>query len=327
MKNYFWRILVSFLLLIFLLRWIRLDELTGMLQNLSYPYLLAYIGISLADRWVMAYKWNFLLEAKAIRVSLKELTIIYFKGTFIGGLLPSSIGGDAVRVYEIIKQNGALFDEALSSVIMERFLGFLSAALLALLMLPLVYWWTPQFPAAILWLLALLLAGGLLFLLVFIRGTRPRRLNRFFERFFLTRKLIGLADSLLRYQDRPEVLFRFLAWSFAEQLLPVAALLFLSRALGLSIPLHSFLPMIPITQFFARIPISLSGFGLQEGVFMSFFSLIQLSPTSSFLLGLASNLGNVLTSLPGAYYYLAGPTREKVVSLNPGSVNRDDDHD
>ena len=92
----------------------------------------------------------------------------------------------------------------------------------------------------------------------------------------------------------------------AEQLLPVAALYFLSYAIGLVIPTLLLLPLLPLTQFFARIPISLSGFGLQEGLFMSFFSLINLSPTSSFLLGLASNLGNIIFSLPGAYFYLFG---------------------
>lgn len=311
MKSYLWRILVSLILLLFLFRWVNRAELLQLLKHFSLPYFFAYGLISLLDRWVMAYKWKILLDAQKIKVSLGELTVIYFKGSFVGGLLPTSLGGDAVRAYEIVKKQGALLEDGLSSIIMERFLGFLSSALLALLMIPLVAYRIPRFPTSILLLLVVLLAGGIFFLVLWIRGGLPPSLHRWLTRWPAGQKLSKIADSFGRFKNHPGVLVRFFVWSMFEQLLPVAALYFLSYAIGLAIPPLLLLPLLPLTQFFARIPISLSGFGLQEGLFMSFFPLINLSPTSSFLLGLASNLGNIIFSLPGAYFYLFGSRDRK----------------
>ena len=306
MKSYFWRILVSLALLLFIFRWVNRVELLDLLKHFSLPFFLAYGFVSLLDRWVMAYKWKILLNAQEIDVSWGELTVIYFKGSFIGGLLPTSLGGDAVRAYEIVRNQRTPLEDGISSILMERFLGFLSSALLALLMIPLIAYRIPRFPTSILLLLIFLLAGGIIFLVLWIRGALPPALRRRLARWPGGRKLSKIADSFSRFKNHPGVLYRFFIWTMAEQLLPVAGLFFLSYAIGLDIPPLLLLPLLPLTQFFARIPISLSGFGLQEGLFMSFFSLINLSPTSSFLLGLASNLGNILFSLPGAYFYLFG---------------------
>jgi uncharacterized membrane protein YbhN (UPF0104 family) len=81
---------------------------------------------------------------------------------------------------------------------------------------------------------------------------------------------------------------------------------FLVLALGLPLPFYYLVPIIPLTQFFARIPISLSGFGIQEGLFITFFSFFGISTTTAFALGLASNIGNLFIGLPGAYFYLRG---------------------
>jgi len=232
MKSYLWRILVSLILLLFLFRWVNRAELLQLLKHFSLPYFFAYGLISLLDRWVMAYKWKILLDAQKINVSLGALTVIYFKGSFVGGLLPTSLGGDAVRAYEIVRNERALLEDGISSIIMERFLGFLSSALLALLMIPLVAYRIPRFPTSILLLLVVLLAGGIFFLVLWIRGGLPPSLHRWLTRLPAGQKLSKIADSFGRFKNHPEALVRFFVWSMFEQLLPVAALFLLSYEIG-----------------------------------------------------------------------------------------------
>jgi uncharacterized membrane protein YbhN (UPF0104 family) len=193
---------------------------------------------------------------------------------------------------------------------MERFLGFLSSALMAILVIPLLVLFVPGFPRTVLVLMTLFLAAGVLFLFLLMRGGGwALKLTAFLEKFPWADKVSKISASFILYRNHPGSMGRFFIWSFGEQLLPIVATFFLSLTLGLSIPFYYLIPIIPITQFFARIPISLSGLGIQEGLFITIFSLIGIRATSAFALGFASNLGNILSGLPGAYFYLKSKSR------------------
>ena len=249
------------------------------------------------------------MDAKGVASSFGELIKVYFKGTFIGNLLPTSLGGDAVRAYELSRSTKTMVD-VISSIIMERFLGFLSSALMAILVIPLLVLFVPGFPRILLLLLAVFLSAGVLFLLVLLRSEgRTSKLTACLGKLPWADKVSKISSSFVLYRNHPRALGKFFIWSFGEQLLPILATFLLALALGLSIPLYYLIPIIPITQFFARIPISLSGLGIQEGLFITIFSLIGIRTTSAFALGFASNLGNILSGLPGAYFYLKNKPR------------------
>ncbi|MBA4394952.1 MAG: hypothetical protein C0407_15475 [Desulfobacca sp.] len=303
-KTYIWRLLVSLGLLLFLFRYVNQNELGHILKNFYWPYLIGYFVLIFIDRLIMAYKWKILLDAQEVASSFGDLIIIYFKGTFVGNLLPTSLGGDAVRAYELSKKSNVMA-EVIASIIMERFLGFLSSALMAILVTPLLVLFVPEFPQTVLLFLTLFLVAGVLFLFLFLRGAdRVSKLTAFLGKLPWADKVSKISSSFVLYRNHPRALGRFFVWSFGEQLLPIVATFFLSLALGLSIPLSYLIPIIPIAQFFARIPVSLSGLGIQEGLFITIFSLIGLETTAAFALGFASNLGNILSGLPGVYFYL-----------------------
>ena len=305
LKTYFLRLLISLLLISFLFRFVNQKELTHLLNNLYWPYLLGYFALNFLDRLIMAYKWKILLDAKEIPCSWANLIRVYFKGTFLGNLLPTSLGGDAVRAYELSKNSKTGVD-VISSIIMERFLGFLSSAVMALMVIPLLFFFVPDFPGILFGLLGIFLSAGVFFLVLLMRGGGPAALTNLLARFPWAAKVGQISSSFILYRTQPKALGKFFLWSFGEQLLPILTMYFLILALGLPLPFYYLVPIIPLTQFFARIPISLSGFGIQEGLFITFFSFLGISTTMAFSLGFASNVGNILIGLPGAYFYLQG---------------------
>lgn len=316
LNSYFWKLLVSLLLILFLLRFVNQRELAELLKNIRWPYLIGYFALNFFDRFVMAYKWKILLDAKAISCSWEKLIVVYFKGTFLGNLFPTSLGGDAIRAYELSRNTQTGVD-VISSIIMERFLGFLSSAIMALMAIPLLFFFVPDFPRFLLWLLLTFLSAGVLFLVLLIRGGGPTALKNFMAKLPWADKISKITSSFVLYRIQPKALGKFFLWSFGEQLVPILTIYFLVLTLGLSVPFLYLVPIIPIAQFFARIPVSLSGFGIQEGLFIALFSFFGISTTVAFTLGFASNLGNILVGLPGAYFYLKGSSEN-----NPES----DDH-
>ncbi|MEW6185507.1 MAG: flippase-like domain-containing protein, partial [Thermodesulfobacteriota bacterium] len=129
-KSYSWKLVVSLGLILLLLRFVNRQELVGVIHNIFWPFLIGYLVLNFIDRLIMAYKWKILLDAKKISCSWGKLIVIYFKGTFWGNLFPTSLGGDAMRAYELGKNSPHPVD-VVSSIIMERFIGFLSSVVMA----------------------------------------------------------------------------------------------------------------------------------------------------------------------------------------------------
>jgi uncharacterized protein (TIRG00374 family) len=319
LKSYFWKLLVSFLLLFFLFRFVNQREMAELLKNIRWPYLIGYFTLNFFDRLIMAYKWKILLEAKEISCSWKRIIIVYFKGTFWGNLFPTSLGGDAVRAYELSRNTNTGID-VVSSIIMERFLGFLSSAVMAIMVIPPLFFMVPDFPRVLLWLLLTFLSAGVIFLVLLMRGSGSPALKKWLIKLPWADKFSRITSSFMLYRNQPKALGRFFVWSFAEQLVPILTIYFLILTLDLSVPFYYLIPIIPIAQFFARIPVSLSGFGIQEGLFITLFSFFGISSTVAFTLGLASNIGNIFIGLPGAYYYLKEPSSSKSRPSPPESV-------
>lgn len=309
--SYLWRASLSVILFIIALQWVDFDELKKILRNPRIDFLVLYLLLTVADRLMMAYKWSILLKAKRIRLRFMYLVAVYYKGTFVGNLLPSSLGGDAIRAYELTKV-GCRQEDAISSIAMERFIGLLSALVLALCGLASARPLGVDLPLEIVFPLVMLLAGGVVFLLtVFLGGPAIRARMAFIERFSLARKAFKIAGSFTGYRYHAGSLLTYFLLTFIEQLLPIVQMYLLACILHLGVDFRAFIAIIPITQFVARIPISLSGIGLQENLLMGFFSLTGVATTASFALGVASNLGAIITGLPGAYFYYRTPEAER----------------
>ncbi len=309
--SYLWKLSFSILLFAAALHWVDYGELRTITAHPHPSYLLAYILLMFIDRVVMAYKWGFLLTAVGFKRRLGELTLIYYKGTFIGNLLPTSLGGDAIRTYEVVKRGGP-FESAVSSIVMERFVGFLSAAILALAGLLLSVPLGLETPVQIFLPLGIAFGLGIACLMtVLLGGEFLQRRPGLLGKLPLARKLVKIATSVSGFRSHPGVLYRFFLWSLGEQLLPIVIMYALARGLNLDIPVPHLLCIIPVTQFLARIPVSLSGIGLQESVLMGFMSLAGIHPTVAFVLGVGSNIGAILNGLPGAYFYLTDTRRKR----------------
>ena len=63
------------------------------------PLVLAF-AVYLATTWLLAYRWQLLLAEKGIREPLGWLTKLYFVAYAAGQVLPTAVGGDAVRILE-----------------------------------------------------------------------------------------------------------------------------------------------------------------------------------------------------------------------------------
>jgi hypothetical protein len=83
----------------------------------------------------------------------------------------------------------------------------------------------------------------------------------------------------------------------------------MGRALGLELSFWTFLLVIPIVLFLVRIPISLDGLGVQEGLYVTLFAQAGLGPSQAFLLSLVGRAVTLVGVLPGCFLKLDRTSR------------------
>ena len=104
-----------------------LGAVVEVLSRVSGAWLLLIFGLMTVDRFLMAWKWSVLLQALGVELSFGRLVRIYYQGTLAGIFLPSGIGGDLLRAHWVSRETGATH-QVYASLIMEKMIGFLSAA-------------------------------------------------------------------------------------------------------------------------------------------------------------------------------------------------------
>src|ERR1700730_11267008 len=128
------RLVVSAGLLALLLTKIDFADLVP--NNRSLPGTIAFLvsGIALMGFSLVlaAWRWQRVLDVFDVHVPLRRLVAHYFAGQFVGNVLPSTVGGDVLRVTRSARDIGAS-DVAFASVVLERLTGFVALPLLLLL--------------------------------------------------------------------------------------------------------------------------------------------------------------------------------------------------
>jgi uncharacterized protein (TIRG00374 family) len=265
---------------------------------------LAY-ALFVADRVLMGYKWGLLLEVHGIRVPLWERWGIYSLATLASTFLPATIGADALRITWLWRR-GAQAGPVTASVVLERLIGFavgLGITAAALLYLSRVLLdgsshFGSVVPVVVLTLLAMI---GLLAL------SLSRSFDRFVERYLhpvlghrVTDFLARTYSAYASYRSARGALAAMTLLTVAEQLLALVMNYVLAVALGIEVPLLQFCAAVAVALLVSRLPVTIDGIGVFEGVLILLLGLTGIDPAHAVALAVVGRALNVTAFLPGA---------------------------
>lgn len=279
--------------------------------DVFYRASMVWIGLVVILRCV-----NFLVSSLKLYVLLpKEPPInflsilgIYLAGKFFGNFLPTSVGGDLVKIRELKIRNLTLND-ASSIVFIERFSGVMGVFLIGLA----VTFPGLRFldPFRLQHFQLLFFGGGLL--IFFLAGLIWSNLSsfegllnrqswipatRWFEKFI---------SSLQEYGGRMWQIIYVLVISVGYHLIRCLYLYVSIIALGGSVEFFSLLPAIPIITIVSLIPISINNLGLREGAITFTFTALSLTTAEALGVALLTRCIGYFLSLIGGAYYLKRP--------------------
>ena len=277
-----------------------LGKTLHILGSASVPWLVASAALTLATTVLLAWRWQFLLAAREIYDSLAWLTRAYFVSYAFSQVLPTSVGGDAWRIFETSRRHPGRTTPVTGSVLLERALGGVVTLVLAGIGLVLAI---GRYDAgAYLWLEALSVVGAVVAGFVFFSRTVRRRLTflmPFVRRLRLEKPARAVYDGVHGYRDHPGTLLKVAVISAAGQLMRIVAIYASGRAVGIHLSVLPYIVLGPLLFLVMLVPFTVNGIGVREAFFVDFLGKLGVSADRAFACGFLFFVMTILLALPG----------------------------
>jgi len=234
----------------------------------------------------MAMRWRWLMTSQGMRERLPWLVRAYLVAYAAGQILPTSIGGDAVRIVETSRRHPARLGAISAIVLLERALGGAATVLLGALGFVLAI--GRYDVGAYLWLEGAFVLGTLLLAFLFfsrtarpiLRWTQPR-----LARLRLERPVRSLYDGVHIFREHGRLLAGVFTLTVAVQAVRVLAIWATARAVGIDLSPRIFYVMGPLFFLVLLVPFTLNGFAVREAFFVSFLGSVGIDAEAAFAAG------------------------------------------
>jgi len=304
------RVFIGLVLLAWVIRPLDLQDVVRRIAALSPLPTLALCAALVLRRVLMAYKWALLLRARQIPISTWQAIRLYHIGYLVGTFIPVGIGN---VVYRIAALSGYKKNQiVISSILIERIIGTAVIGAMAAMGLPVSIRYLPQ-SGWLAWGIALGAALTILVVALSLNAAAVSALGRqlsFISPTRLRRRLKEFYEAYAEYRHHRSTLIAFTLLTVAEAVTLISLTYWAAVALGIKIPFLYLLGTMSILHILLRLPISIDGIGLQEGLFAYLFVLGGLSAADGLSVSLLQRLAGLLAGhLPAAIMLCFGTKR------------------
>lgn len=307
------RVVITLILIALILKGVSWSEVASTYAHVHFTDLL--IGLSLGMLGVIfsSYLWHRLVQAENIQADMSHLTRLYLIGVAFSNFLPTSMGGDALKAYYVGRDSGNMPGSA-SAVVMARITGFFGMMLMATPVLIILH---ASFNGllvqrfVLLSLLYLASFGGALIVAAFL----PRIQQKYVKGPWATNKFVLKAfetgNTLLLSFKRPRTLAESIAFGFLFWITNCLNYYEYAVALGVQTPFRFYLIAVPFLGVMGALPISISGYGVREGLVEYLYSTIHVPTSTALSVVLLMDMQRILFSLLGGVLFLTMENRAR----------------
>lgn len=243
-------------------------------------------------------RWGNVLKIVGYPLKFSTAWTLMLVSGFFTQALPSSLGGDIVRMTQVFRI-GMPTDIAISNVVIDRLTSFASLLLLVVMTLPnlffligdtLPWWMTPIFVVA---------------------GVMTLYLLTLFKHFPEQPRNSQFVVGVINFSKHLSAILsnRWWGWGailagLSVHIMRVVAIWIMAKGLHIDAGLLDCLVLVPLALLVAMIPISIGGWGIREGAFLGAFSLVGVSSGDAVALSVTFGLSRTFISLPGGLIWL-----------------------
>jgi uncharacterized membrane protein YbhN (UPF0104 family) len=284
----FFGTLLALSLLVYLLSQQGWDEISAAIRQIPLWRFILAICLMFVSRFSIIARWHTLLRSSGVKIRFSKTARITFAGLFSTNFLPTTVGGDIIRLAGII-QAGFDATTCTASLVVDRLIGMASMAMAVPFSLP-----------------AILAARPLLDR----TGRSPTFLSTLLMENWLKNSwhkvhdfIRNVLSAISLWLKQPVALFTSMTWSWLHMVCIFSVQYLLFRGMGEQISIWTIVGLYSLAYFITLIPISINGYGLQElSMTLIFANFGQVSMNSGLSVALLFRTLMILASLPGVIF-------------------------
>lgn len=257
--------------------------------------ILLAIVLQFLSTLVAAFRWNLIMKILGFKESFYFYFRSYFKGSFFNQLLPSNIGGDAIRILDL-RGAGYGVKESFFGILIDRVFG-----ILALLFVGLIagFYAKALIPEGLYETINYIFIAGILGVLFITLIHRSGVFKRFrFLGFFL-----DMSKSFYTIFRETRNFIKQFFYSILVHIFSIFSIFAIANAVGIDKEAVLFLTLIPIVILLMAIPLSLAGWGIREGAMVGLFTLVGVQKELILSVSLIYGFVVIITIIPGFFYW------------------------
>lgn len=285
------RATVSVLLLAFIAWRTNWNDVSEKFANLHIEMWFAALGAGLIGSVAAAKRWQSFAAELGFKRTLAQYTAYSFIGMYFNLVLPTSVGGDVMRIWYLDGETGRKW-AALASIFLDRLSGLLVLIAFAGVGVLIMRVELPTWIHASVWGITGCAILGMLALPIVERWERVPR-----ER----REQLGFVLHLLRV---PKVLCWTSFLSVLVQFTGVLSLWFLGWSLELDIPAAYYFVLASMVPLLMFLPLSINGMGVREAGTVLFLTPLGVAEGAALTLAFLWFASAVAISLLGGLVYV-----------------------
>ena len=254
-------------------------------------------------------RWRMALHVQGLRLTWSRALEISFVAQFFNSFFLGSTGGDLMKAWYAARETPHKKTEAVIAVVIDRLIGLWAMLLFACAMMvfnfPLLFDHDWLRPLALL-VFVLTLAGSVFLGAAFWGGVSKTWTG---ARAWLRRLPKGawleqVLDSCRRFGQARFFVVKALGVSLLLNAVCVLQFIVLAAGMGLNISPIALFVIVPIVICISALPITPSGLGVRENLFVHILAPLGIDPTAALSLSLLAYAGSLFWSLVGGIVYL-----------------------
>ena len=264
-----------------------------LLRNISAYAIVVVLVLMFVQMLIAALRLRELLTMLGARCDMIDAVDVVMIGAFFSQTMISFIGGDAMRIWRIVRSSTSV-GVATRSILFDRTAGFVGLIILALLGLPFLLQMIkqPELRISLLIVMAGFVAGFLFFLSL-------RHMPAVFKRWQVFNLVADFAEEAVALSRNKKGLIALLGLSLSIHIMNVVILYVIALFLSIEITFLNALILLPPVLFMSMLPISVAGWGIREGAMVVALNMVNVPAHQSLALSICFGLCALAISLPG----------------------------
>ena len=244
-------------------------------------------------------RWLLVLKSQGVELPATTALRLFLIGMFFNQTLPSSIGGDAMRVFYLWR-TGVRVQTATNSVLLDRIIGLIILIIVTTAITPLLVEKLDN-PIAASGLIAVLSCGWFAVIMLFVSDNS---LTRRYQHIRIINFAILLSRDATSLCLRPTLALPTLCISVAIHAATIAIAWSLGQALGGDAGFLIYLVAMTPTILLISIPISIAGWGVREQILIIILGALGVGGTQAVSVSILFGLVLLVGGLPGGVLWL-----------------------